>query len=137
MKFTIGQAAKRMQVTVPTLRYYDKEGLLPFVEKKSNGIRIFKEADFEWLNVITCMKNTGMPIKDIRRYIDLCMRGDSTLTERLEIFQRRKEAVLTQIEELNHLMKTVEHKIRYYEQAIEAGTEAIHKEKSIYCKEEQ
>ena len=128
MSYTIKQVADKMGVTVPTLRYYDKEGLLPFVDKKPNGTRIFKDADFQWLNIISCMKNSGVPIKDIKKYMDLCSEGDGTLKERLEIFIERKEAVQKQIQELNKVMETINHKIWYYQTAIEAGTEAIHKQ---------
>ena len=116
-----------MGVTVPTLRYYYKEGLLPFVDKKPNGTRVFKDEDFQGLAFITCMKNSGMPIKEIKKFMDLCNEGDSTLKERLEIFFERKEAVQKQMEELNRVMETINHKIWYYETAIEAGTEAVHK----------
>ena len=126
MNYTISQVAEKMGVTVPTLRYYDKEGLLPFVEKKPNGTRVFKDEVFEGLAIITCMKNSGMPIKDIKRFMDLCTEGDSTLQERLEIFLERKEAVQKQMDELNKIMETINYKIWYYEAAIEAGTEAIH-----------
>ena len=128
MNYTIRQVAEKMGVTVPTLRYYDKEGLLPFVDKKPNGTRVFKDEDFQGLAVITCLKNSGVSIKDIKKYMDLCKEGDSTLKERLEIFFERKEAVLKQMEELNKVMETINHKIWYYETAIEAGTEAIHNE---------
>ena len=66
MTYTIKQAAERMGVTVPTLRYYDKEGLLPFVDKKPNGTRVFKEDDFKSLGIITCLKNSGLSIKDTK-----------------------------------------------------------------------
>ena len=92
MNYTIRQVAEKVGVTVPTLRYYDKEGLLPFVYKKPNGTRVFKDEDFTGLAIITCMKNSGMPIKDIKRYMDLCQEGDSTLQKRLEVFFERKEA---------------------------------------------
>lgn len=129
MTYTIKQVAERMGVTIPTLRYYDKEGLLPFVDKKENGTRVFKDEDFETLKIITCMKNSGMPIKDIKRYMDMCMEGDSSLEERLQIFYDRKEVVKEQLEELNKVMEVIKHKIWYYETAIEASTEAIHREK--------
>lgn len=125
MTYTIRQVAEKMGVTVPTLRYYDKEGLMPFVDKKPNGTRVFKDEDFQRLEIITCMKNSGMPIRDIKRYMDLCG-DDSTLKERLGIFLERKEAVQKQMDELNKVMETINHKIWYYETAIEAGTEAIH-----------
>jgi DNA-binding transcriptional MerR regulator len=128
MKYTISQIAEKMGVTVPTLRYYDKEGLLPFVDKKPDGTRVFKDEDFQGLEIITCMKNSGMPIKNIKNYMGLCQEGDSTLQERLEIFFERKKAVQAQLEELNKIMETINHKIWYYETAIEAGTEAIHKQ---------
>ncbi|MHC1681460.1 MAG: MerR family transcriptional regulator [Clostridiaceae bacterium] len=128
MTYTIRQVAEKMGVTVPTLRYYDKEGLMPFVDKKQDGTRVFKDEDFQGLAIITCMKNSGMPIKDIKRYMDLCQEGDSTLHKRLEIFFERKEAVLNQMEELNKVLETINHKIWYYETAIEAGTEAVHKQ---------
>lgn len=127
MSYTIKQVAKKMGVSVPTLRYYDKEGLMPFVDKKANGTRVFKDEDFKGLEIITCMKSSGMPIRDIKTYMDLCTEGDSTLEERLEIFQKRKEAVQKQIDDLNRTMETIKHKIWYYETAVEAGTEAIHK----------
>jgi DNA-binding transcriptional MerR regulator len=128
MNYTIRQVAEKMGVTVPTLRYYDKEGLLPFVDKKPNGTRVFKDEDFQGLAIITCMKNSGMPIKNIKKFMDLCNEGNSTLKERLEIFLERKEVVQKQMEELNKVMETINYKIWYYETAIEAGTEAIHKQ---------
>lgn len=128
MNYTIKQVAKKMGITVTTLRYYDKEGLLPFVDKKPNGTRVFKDEDFEGLAMITCMKNSGTPIKDIKMYMNLCEEGDSTLKERLEFFCKRKEAVQKQMDELNRGMEKINHKIWYYETAIEAGTEAIHEQ---------
>ncbi|GAA0124425.1 MerR family transcriptional regulator [Clostridium sp. CTA-19] len=137
MNYTIRQVAEKMGVTVPTLRYYDKEGLLPFVDKKPNGTRVFKDEDFQGLAIITCMKNSGTPIKDIKRYMDLCAEGDITLQKRLEIFLERKEAVQKQMEELNRIMETINHKIWYYETAIEAGTEEIHKQNKENEKEDE
>lgn len=130
MTYTIKQVADRMGFTVATLRYYDKEGLLPFVDKKPNGTRVFKEDDFKSLGIITCLKNSGVSIKDIKRYMDLCAEGDDTLQERLQLFLDRKAAVYEQMHELNQLLDTINHKISYYETAIEAGTEAVHFSKS-------
>jgi DNA-binding transcriptional MerR regulator len=126
MTYTIRQVAEKMGVTIPTLRYYDKEGLLPFIDKKPDGTRVFKDEDFKVLYIITCMKKSGMAIKDIKRFMDFCQEGDSTLQERLEVFLERKEAVQKQMEELNNIMEIINHKIWYYETAIEAGTEAVH-----------
>ena len=127
MSYSIKQVAEKIGVTVSTLRYYDKEGLLPFIDKKENGTRVFKDEDFEGLSIIACMKKSGVPIKDIKKYMDLCQEGDNTLRERMEIFLERKETVQKQIEELNNIMKTIDYKLWYYEEAIKAGTEDIHK----------
>lgn len=131
MTYTIKQVADKMGVSVPTLRYYDKEGLLPFIEKKENGTRVFKESDLRTLEIISCMKASGMPIRDIKIYMDMCLEGDSTLDKRLNIFLKRKEVVKEQMEELNKIMSVIEHKIEYYEKAIAAGTEDIYKQKGI------
>ena len=79
MVYTVGEMAKRMGVAASTLRYYDKEGLLPFVERSPGGIRLFRETDVEWLNVIGCLTSAGMSIGDIREYIRLAMQGDGTI----------------------------------------------------------
>ncbi len=122
MVYTVGEMAKLLGVTASTLRYYDKEGLLPFVERSSGGIRMFRESDFEWLRVIGCMKKAGMSIKDIRQYIELALQGDDTIELRLSMFRRQREALEQQMEELRHTMEMVDYKCWYYETAKEAGT---------------
>ncbi len=122
MVYTVGEMARMLGVPASTLRYYDKEGLLPFVERSSGGIRMFRESDAEWLRIITCMKKAGMSIRDIRAYIDLALRGDDTIDARLAMFRRQREALRAQMEELEHTMQTVEYKCWYYETAKAAGT---------------
>lgn len=134
MTYTIKEAAEKMGVSIPTLRYYDKEGLLPFIERKENGTRVFKEEDLNTLTIISCMKSSGMPIKDIKTYMDMCLEGDGTLEKRLEIFLKRKEVVKEQIKELNEIMNVIEHKISYYEEAIKAGKEEIHRQNNMSLK---
>ena len=86
-----------MGVAPSTLRYYDKEGLLPFVERSGGGIRMFKGEDIEWLSIIECLKKTGMPIKEIKQFIDWCIEGDSTIDKRLELIDRQRERVQKKI----------------------------------------
>jgi DNA-binding transcriptional MerR regulator len=121
VNYTISQVAEMMNVSVHTLRYYDKEGLLPDVERV-NGRRVFTDKDFGWLKVLNCLKNTGMPIKEIRSYINLCKQGDSTLQERYEIILRQKKSIEQQIEFLQYNLKEINYKEWYYETAIAAGT---------------
>ena len=122
MVYTVGEMAKLLGVTASTLRYYDKEGLLPFVERSSGGIRMFQESDIEWLQVIGCMKKAGMSIKDIRQYIEMALQGDDTIDLRLAMFHHQQEVLKLQMVELQHTMEMVDYKCWYYETAKEAGT---------------
>lgn len=126
MKYTISEAAKKSNLTAHTIRYYDKEGLLPFVERTESGIRYFTENDMEGLAVINCLKATGMPIKEIKIFMDWCVQGDSTLKERYNMFLERKSAVQNQIEELQKALDKINYKCWYYKTAIEDKTENIH-----------
>ena len=122
MVYTVGEMAKLLEVPSSTLRYYDKEGLLPFVERSSGGIRMFQETDFEWLQIISCMKKAGMSIRDIRQYIELAMQGDDTIGLRLQMFRRQRDALKAQIAEMERTLETVEYKCWFYETAQAAGT---------------
>ncbi|PSL42220.1 DNA-binding transcriptional MerR regulator [Planomicrobium soli] len=125
--YSIGEVAKELNLTVYTLRYYDKEGLMPFVERTPSGTRLFKESDISALRIIECLKATAMPIKEIKSFIDWCSDGDSSLQQRYEMFMERKAIVEAQIEELQKTMEVIEHKCFYYKVALDAGTEDIHK----------
>lgn len=122
MVYTVGEMAKLLDIPASTLRYYDKEGLLPFVERSSGGIRMFRDSDVEWLQIIHCMKKAGMSIRDIREYIQLALQGDDTIDARLAMFRRQREAILAQMEELRQTLETVEYKCWFYETAQAAGT---------------
>ena len=126
MTYTISEIADRMGVSVHTLRFYDKEGILPFVDRV-NGRRVFKDEDFAWLKVINCLKNTGMPLREIRTYIELCQQGDASLQERYDLILRQKENLEKQFRQLQNDMQELEYKVWYYETALEAGTEDINK----------
>lgn len=122
MVYTVGEMAKLLGVAPSTLRYYDKEGLLPFVERSSGGIRMFQESDFEWLRIIGCMKKAGMSIKEIRQYIELALQGNDTIELRLQMFQHQKAVLQEQLKELQHIIEMVNYKCWYYETAKAAGT---------------
>lgn len=124
--YTIGEMAKKLNMAPSTLRYYEQEGLMPFVERSEGGIRMFKDSDIEWLTVIGCLKKTGMPLKDIKAFIDWCAEGDATIEQRLELIDRRREAVREQMEQLQETLSVLEYKHWYYEAAKAAGTCKIH-----------
>ena len=122
MAYTVGEMAKRLGVPASTLRYYDKEGLLPFVGRSSGGIRVFEEKDFEWLRIIECLKKTGMSLKDIREYIELAMQGDATIAQRLEMFRKQKAVLEARMAELQQTMDTLDYKCWFYATAKARGT---------------
>ncbi|MFD0586559.1 MerR family transcriptional regulator [Paenibacillus sp. GCM10027627] len=115
MGFTISEVAERTQLSIHTIRYYDKEGLLPFVERE-NGTRVFHEQDMDWIDLICCLKKTGMPIKDIRILIDHCMDNDAVLDKGLDILARHKEKVMEQMKELQQSLVTLDYKMKHLPQ---------------------
>ena len=126
MPYTIKQAAELTNLTPVTLRYYDKQGLLPFMERKKSGYRMFSDGDIAMLRVIECLKKSGMPIKDIRQFSEWVLMGDDSLQERYQMFLDRKKVVEAQMADLQKTLDFINHKCWYYETAIEAGTEKIH-----------
>lgn len=124
MSYSIKQIADMMNVTTATIRYWDNEGLLPYVNKV-NGRRVFEDKDFKWLRVLNCMKNINMPIKKIKEYVELVMQGDTTLQARYEMILEQKQFIQNQINDLNNCLKEFEYKEWYYKKAIKAGTEKV------------
>ena len=126
MPYTIKQAAELTNLTPVTLRYYDKQGLLPYMERRESGYRMFSDGNIAMLRVIECLKKSGMSIKDIRQFSEWVLMGDDSLQERYEMFLERKKAVEAQMADLQKTLDFINHKCWYYETAIEAGTEKIH-----------
>ena len=122
MSYSISEVAKMLNVSTYTIRYYDKEGLFPLA-KRVNGIRVFEDKDFPWLRMLNCLKNLDMPIKKIKEYVDLALKGDETLKERYQLILEQEENIQKQIKELKQYKKQIDFKKAYYEKAIEAGTE--------------
>lgn len=125
--YTIGQVSKLFGLPVSTLRYYDKEGLFPEMERQS-GIRKFGERELEALRVIECLKKSGLEIKEIKQYMAWCKEGASTYSERKKLFDTRKEIVEEEIERLQKTLDMLKYKCWYYETAIREGNEKRLKE---------
>lgn len=123
MSYTISEAAEKTGLPPSTIRYYDKEGLLPNIKRK-NGIRVFEDMDLRLMGLLTCLKNTGMPIKRIRDYVELTSKGDDTLLERYEIIKAQRQFVLDQIEQLQYYLEELDFKDWYYNKALAAGSES-------------
>ena len=125
MFYTIGEMAKIVNVPPSTLRYYDKEGLLPFVERTEGGIRMFKESDYEGLCIINCLKNSGMPLKDIKNFMQMVSQGDASIESRLELIEKQRTRVLQDLEKIQQLLKILDYKVWYYSTSKAVGTAAV------------
>lgn len=123
MTYRNSEVEKRLGIPVTTIRYYDREGLLPNIARSEGGQREFSEQDIKLLQVIECLKRTNMPLKDIRRFSHLLGEGDESLEKRRQMFYERREALQAQIESLKAVAQLVNRKCAYYDAAVEAGTE--------------
>lgn len=130
MNYSIGERASKRNRRASTLRYYDKEGLLPFVKRTEGGIRVFDDSDFEWLQVIGCRKKAGRSIDAIRSYIQRARKGDDTIDLRLGLFLHQKEEIEKQRKELEHTKLRIEYKCWFYEAAKKAGTVSVPKNRT-------
>ena len=120
--YTIGQVAEMFGLPISTLRYYDKQGLFPRMERVS-GIRRFSETELEALRVIECLKKAGVEIKDIKQFMNWCMEGASTYPQRKAMFEARKVHMEQEIKHMNRTLDMLKYKCWYYEQAIREGSE--------------
>ena len=120
--YTIGQVSELFGLPISTLRYYDKQGLFPKMERIS-GIRKFGERELETLRVIECLKKSGLEIKDIKQFIDWCEQGPVTYERRRALFIKQKERVAAEIEHLNKVFDMLKFKCWFYEQSIQDGSD--------------
>ena len=118
MSYAIGQFSKLTGLTGPTLRYYEQEGLLS-VQRDAAGRREYTEQDVEWLYFIKRLKETGMPIREIRRYAQLRYQGDSTMQERLAMLEEHHKNALEEQQKLAENLRKLEEKLAFYRQALQ------------------
>ena len=120
--YTIGQVSEMFGLPISTLRYYDKQGLFPEMERES-GIRKFSDTELEALRVIECLKKSGLEIKDIKQFMDWCVEGPSSYSKRRELFVKQRETVEAEIAHMNKVLDMLKFKCWYYEQAMQDGSE--------------
>ena len=116
--YTIKEVADKMDVSEHTLRFWAKSGFFPFVKRDHNNIRQFSEDDLAWVKIVKCLRSVGTENKAIKRYIDLCVKGDSTIPERYGIIQATKLKALQQMEELQKQLDLLEFKEKFYQNLI-------------------
>jgi DNA-binding transcriptional MerR regulator len=114
MTLTVSEAAERVGLTPYTLRWYEQEGLVEPVGRDSAGRRRYTQQDVDWLTLLTRLRRTGMPVRDMRRYAELARDGDSTLGARRALFEAHRDRVRTRIAELEEDLKVLNYKIDVY-----------------------
>ena len=121
--YSIGEISEMFNLPIPTLRFYDKEGLLLDLDRDYSGIRRFNEKTIEALRVIECLKKSGMQIKEIKQFMHWCSLGDKTIEKRKEMFLHQKESIEQEIKELEKALNMIKYKCWYYDEALKDGTE--------------
>lgn len=120
MKYlSISEASAKLNIPESTLRYYEKKGLLPLIERDDAGRRLFSENQMVLLETVVCLKNTHMPISQIKQYMDWIIEGNRTLETRLDMMQKHKQAVLEEISIMQESLKGIDFKITRYTHQIQ------------------
>jgi DNA-binding transcriptional MerR regulator len=117
MTFSISAAANQAGISIHTLHYYEREGLLQ-VERSSSGHRRYSSGDLEWIGILTCLRETGMPIRTMREFAKLVQQDSSNIPERIQILKSHRLEVLARLKSLQHNFEHVEYKIDYYQKVL-------------------
>ena len=123
--YTIKEVADKMDVSEHTLRFWAKSGFFPFIKRNENNIRLFSDTDLEWVKIVKCLRAVGTENKAIKKYIDLCIIGDSTIKERYEIICTTKQKALQQMQDLKQQLDLLDYKEQFYKNLIKNDLEDI------------
>ncbi|MBT3151331.1 MerR family transcriptional regulator [Streptomyces sp. CHD11] len=115
--YTISEVAALTGLTAHTLRWYERIGLMPHIDRSHTGQRRYSNRDLDWLALVGKLRLTGMPVADMVRYAEMVRSGDHTYTERFELLQQTREDVLSRIAELQGTLAVLDRKISFYADA--------------------
>lgn len=118
MEYLIKDASKKLNISIYTLRYYDKEGLTPFVKKDENGVRKYTDEDLEWIRMLINLRDIDMPISNIKEYIELYLKGDETIEQRRDLMCRYREYIKKKVEDTISSLEMATEKLRNYDSAV-------------------
>ena len=113
-KYTVKEVARVMKISAHTIRYYDNEGLIPFVSRTQSNVRMFSEYDLSWIRTVHCLRATNLSINDIKKYIDLCLKGNKTIQQRAKIIFNQEKNLKEHLKQLQEQMKVLQIKKKYY-----------------------
>jgi DNA-binding transcriptional MerR regulator len=124
---TISEVSEKFDIPQDTLRYYERIGLIPHVNRNKNGIRDYKEEDCNWVEFIKCMRGAGLPIEVLIEYVGLFKRGDETIEARKELFIEQRRQLLKKMEDMQKTLERLDYKIAVYEQKVVEKEKALKK----------
>ena len=127
--YSIQDVSKKTGLSTHTLRYYEKEGLISGVERSQGGFRQYTDEDLERLGLICCLKNTGMSIQEIARFVQLTHEGDHTLKGRVQMLKEHRELVIARMEEMQKHLDKVTWKINFFSEKLRAYEAEVEKQK--------
>ncbi len=122
---TIAEVSAKYDLSIDTLRYYEKVGLIPTVRRSKSGIRDYGPADLNWVEFIKCMRSAGLSIDALLQYVTLYQMGESTAQERKAILARERDQLAARIEEMQNTLSRLDRKIEWYEQTIMKKEETL------------
>lgn len=123
--YTIKEVAEKMDISEHTLRFWAKSGFFPFLTRNDNNVRMFSENDLNWVRIVKCLRSVGTQTKDVKRYIDLCIIGNSTIKERYQIILDTKTKALEQMNELKKQLELLDYKENFYKNLIKNHLEDV------------
>ena len=115
---TIAEVSKKYDLSQDTLRYYERIGLIPSVNRNKSGVRDYTEEDCMWVEFIKCMRNAGLPIEVLIEYVRLFQQGDVTIEARKELLAEQRRKLIARIGDMQRTLERLNHKIESYEQAV-------------------
>lgn len=124
---TITEVSEKFDVPQDTLRYYERIGLLPRVNRNKSGIRDYTEEDCKWVEFIKCMRGAGLPIEVLIEYVGLFQQGDETIEARKQLFIEQRKQLLKKMEDMKKTLERLDYKIAVYEQAVVEKEKALKK----------
>jgi len=128
MAYSIGEVSEATGIPVSTLRYYDREGFFPNMERKGGGIRVFSETEIGAIKTVECLKTSGLSIKDIKQFMQWCQEGDKSLQERRDMFYERLDETAAQMKILQKTLDMIKYKCWYYDTAVTLESEQAARE---------
>ena len=122
MQYSMKQTCQKVGMTYEALKFYCNQGLVPNVKRDKNNYRVFDERDIEWIKGLICLKRCGMSLEDMKRYLALCLRGESTIPERKEILKQQRDFLVKKMEHLQEDIAYIDWKQSYYDDVLSGKT---------------